>query len=471
MGCLLSHLSIWTKILQEKEDLFMILEDDVRFHKGWKEKWGLARSHIPKDADLLYLGGILPPNESALSTVLKPINEYWSAIQPNTLFTPTPLPIFHFCTYSYVLTKSGAQKLLQFLIQSEQKLFLACDHLLMHPSLSLTKYVAQPLLTYCFQEEDPAYRNSSFNQIQRIDTFDSDICNNNDCISAAELAPFQKKRMNLYYLPKKGETSFELYERAWIEDMLQIRIDCVPLYPDQLLSLPPSSWFLVQRPHVPAFCEFFSIFETHRRPFHVLHLSDEFGMDSNSFYSYSMCKNVIRNYMRDDLPASFHFLLPLGYHYAYKGVQKTWEERELVWSFHGTNWFDRSTQLEGFAPFGPHSCHLQPDWNHPSSTKENDYLSLLNNSKFCPILRGNNVETFRLYEALEAGALPITTITDPIYLDWIEKELGLSSLYPWTQPFVALQDFSISESTRQQVMKRWSKWKQDLRVRCANLLE
>ena len=79
------------------------------------------------------------------------------------------------------------------------------------------------------------------------------------------------------------------------------------------------------------------------------------------------------------------------------------------------------------------------------------------------------METFRLYEALEAGALPITTITDTGYLGWIEEHMGLSSLYPWTQPLLAIQQGQ-SESIRQEVSRRWTLWKQSIRTVCAALL-
>ena len=102
-------------------------------------------------------------------------------------------------------------------------------------------------------------------------------------------------------------------------------------------------------------------------------------------------------------------------------------------------------------------------------TPKEEYLSILGNSKFCPILRGNHAETFRLYEALEAGALPITTITDRDYLGWIEEHMGLSSLYPWTQPLLALQQGS-SESIRQVVCERWASWKKAIRTTCSALL-
>jgi hypothetical protein len=330
----------------------------------------------------------------------------------------------------------------------------------MHPSVGLTKYIVQPFLTRCFQEDDPAYCSSQFNDLKRTDTFDSDICNNNECFQKEEL--FQRKQITLFHFPNE---TFELYEHEWLEDMLQVTIRYQPILTTEL---PPNSWFLVQRPHLTAFETWFMALEKQNIPFHVLHLSDEFGMDSISFYGLSMCKTVIRNYPRALPRHPRLFVLPLGYHYR-ATANTSWEERKLMWSFHGTDWFDRSTQLEPLLSVEPHSCRLQPEWNHSTMTPKEEYLSILGNSKFCPILRGNHAETFRLYEALEAGALPITTITDNGYLGWIEEHMGLSSLYPWTQPLLAIQQGQ-SESIRQAVGERWASWKKAIRITCAALL-
>ena len=455
IGCNLSHISVWKRIAESAtEGFYLVLEDDVRFQKGWLASWKKCVQDIPKDADLLYLGGVLPPNKKGLSLATEYVTENWSQIKPNTLFSPVPLPLFHFCAYSYVLTRAGARKLMSYLTDSEQKSFTVSDHLLGHPSVGLKKYFTNPLLSYCFQEEDPVYLASAFNDLHREDTFDSDIWNNKECFSESELAPFKK---TVYYMTTDHG---ELYEKLWLEDILQVRLDFQRL-PPLKVDFPADTWFLVQRPYVAAWNEFFKILQQNEVTFQVLHVSDEFCNDDISFYHLPNCKKVIRNYLREvNLPDVY--TIPLGYHHRSTKEKKSWDNRELLWSFHGTNWFDRAAQLEPLRLFEPHSCHLQPNWNHSTATKEKPYVSLLENTKFCPILKGQNVETFRLYEALEAGALPITTITDPVYLKWIEDHLELSSLYPWTDPVAALT-FPVTEEIQRGVTDKWNNWKGFLR--------
>jgi GR25 family glycosyltransferase involved in LPS biosynthesis len=483
IGCNMSHISVWSKIAVATEGkYFLVLEDDVRFQKNWLDQWKQCLSSIPADADLLYLGGVLPPNKAALPLASQKYNEHWSFIQPNTLFSPVPIPVFHFCAYSYILTRAGAQKLMSYMFESEKKSFTVSDHLLGHPSVGLKKYFTNPLLSYCFQEDDTNYVNSQFNDLHREDTFDSDIWNNKECFTDADLAPFRtlvlpvvtppplKKEQLVYFFPKDNAATIDPYEKKWLDTILPHTLRFTPLL-DQT-EIGHHFWFLVQRPHLPEMLHLFQQLEANRIPFKVIHISDEFGTDDLSFYSYSMCTAVLRNYLREEVHNMPHVLtVPLGYHQQPTQTPKTFEERDLVWSFHGTDWFDRSTQLREFVSFTPYSCHLQPHWNHPTATKEKLYLSLLGNSKFCPVLKGQNPETFRLYEALEAGCLPVTTITDTKYVAWIEEHLGLSSLYDWTHPSIALSSSAITEETRLEVGRRWNVWKQEIKKACSILFQ
>jgi len=274
-----------------------------------------------------------------------------------------------------------------------------------------------------------------------------------------------EKTLRVYHASSEP---YQLYELVWLEDMLQQKIELISL---ENTTIGHNTWFIVQRPHIEKLMIIFQQMEEHQIPFHVIHISDEFCNDNLSFYSLSMCKSVLRNYIRPDFDGMSHVhIIPLGYHHK-PSSNKTFDERELVWSFHGTDWFERSKQLAEFTSFVPYSCNLQPHWNHPTATKEKTYISLLGNSKFCPILKGQHAETFRLYEALEAGTLPLTTITDPAYLDWVDSHLCLSSLYDWTNPATVLSGPPLSEHVRLEVQKRWAQWKKKIQDVCQSILQ
>jgi len=242
-------------------------------------------------------------------------------------------------------------------------------------------------------------------------------------------------------------TTPELYEKTWLQDMFQKPIEFAPVSG----SLPPNAWCLVQRPHLDQWRTLFAGITT---PFQVLHLSDEFGTDPIDFYTHPMCKRVIRNYLRE-CPGNTT-IIPLGYHHKAAAITPS-PERKLMWSFHGTNWFNRQTQLEQFISYTPHHCKLQPQWNDPTATKKQEYLSDLSKSKFCPILRGNNVETFRVYEALEAGTLPIVVETNS-FTEWVDSQLHLSDLYEWTNP--KTMEKPVTAQLQMEEVSRWNQWKE-----------
>jgi len=496
IGCNLSHMMAWSKVLTGEGKYVLILEDDVRFEKDWVTRWVHYAAHIPEDADLLYLGGVLPPNKPALPQLLEQVNAYWSKIKPNTFFSPVPLPIFHFCAYSYILTTSGAKKILDYLTQSEHKSFTVSDHLLGHPSVGLVKYVACPLLSYCFQEEDPAYTQSQFNDLHRKDVYDSDIWNNTECFTEEELAPFRPgsapasapapasasasaspvipSSIDMYYL-KTTDEPFQLYEQSWLEEMFQTKIQFKPLLSLNVM-IPPQSWVIVQRPHSSAFHTYFQLLQDNNVPFHVLHLSDEFGTDCIDFYKLPNCKAVIRNYIREDIPTSHHILtIPLGYHHKPSPavLPKSLDDRKLIWSFHGTNWFGRQDVLSSWMDVTPNNCVLTPEWNHSTMIKEHDYLQTLSNSKYIPILRGNNPETFRLYEALESGSIPISVRDQehPFY-QWLLSHLRVPLCRKEDALAIVqhIQQLPEREKYRSGLVQIWMNYKQHVKEQIRALL-
>ncbi|NBQ71172.1 MAG: glycosyltransferase family 25 protein, partial [Nitrosomonadaceae bacterium] len=239
IACGLSHISVWNKIVQGDATYTLIIEDDVRFNHGWLNHV----KDIPEDAELVYLGGVLPSNRVVLPYALEKVNEYWSKIAPNQFFSKEPLPLFHFCAYSYLLTKRGAQKLLDYLEHSVDKFCIPVDHLIGHPVIGLTKYVANTLLTTCFQEEDQQYNNASFNDLQTEKKFDSDIYNHTECFDVSVYETPKTESVMVYYLSKDEPV---LYEQKWLEDIF-----CRPIvFCKYEGTLKENAWCLLQRPYI-----------------------------------------------------------------------------------------------------------------------------------------------------------------------------------------------------------------------------
>ena len=178
MGCALSHYGLWQKLANDTlAKSYLILEDDVQFEERWLIKWIQANASMPSDADVIYLGGVLPPNKPAFPTIVDPVNAFFAKVKQNNVFGGNPRRYFHFCNYSYILTQSGARKLCA--LVKEKGIFTSGDHMIVnHGDRLLNIYFTTPLLTKCYQEEDPVYQKSEFNNFNRVDSFDSDLWNN-----------------------------------------------------------------------------------------------------------------------------------------------------------------------------------------------------------------------------------------------------------------------------------------------------
>jgi hypothetical protein len=155
---------------------------------------------------------------------------------------------------------------------------------------------------------------------------------------------------------------------------------------------------------------------------------------------------------------------------------RSFVDRRLVWSFHGNGWYNRKEDLKCLEDFLPNACHFVDEWNAPNMTKQSKYLSDLEKSKFCPIPRGNNAETFRLYEALEAGTIPIYVrqVGDELFWGQLREHLEMVELEGWAAAVSfmqrLLQDADEAEQYRMKLYEGWAKWKASVKNMCAQLI-
>ena len=549
MGCALSHLGLWEKLANDSlAKQYLILEDDVRFEDRWLVKWMQAAKHIPKDADVIYLGGVLPPNKAAFPAIIEKVNDYFGRVAKNDFFGQARR-YFHFCNYSYILTKSGATKLMELI--KEKGIFTSGDHMIVnHGDELLNIYFTTPLLSSCFQEDDPVYQTSEFNNFKRVDNFDSDLWNNTDCFSKEEIIaivegkpikqsdpvqiwndflkqialndkanveqsigtifaiwnkfndqefeqriswfrifeqlilkqtpilmeykekilaairalPIRKpiwdpilailcpKEPVLETTPvKKADTQkiFHLpminpkgiYETEWLNAVFPRQIEWAPLNTLGDLANAESPTLLIQ--HIPGqnmaeFLILFDVLANANIKVNVLHLSDEFGNDDIRFYEKASVKAVIRNYWRSDLKqyGDKVLLIPLGYANGRSNTDKSpsFDKRANIWGFAGSA--DRNGRLEALSKLRavtPNAEYTKGEWSQPNMLDGPGYCEMLRNAKFTPCFRGSKaLESYRLYEAMEHGTIPVYVPSESIH-----TEDELKELFP-VHPFVGI---------------------------------
>lgn len=144
--------------------------------------------------------------------------------------------------------------------------------------------------------------------------------------------------------------------------------------------------------------------------FALIHLSDENYGDDRAAYDY--CDVVWRQYWSplhrgcDGVRA-----LPLGYKSGLSAAraERRAPQRPLVWSFAGDpHKASRPAMLQALQPLQPHYRHLTQSFFDPAALDTVAYQALLDDSIFVPCPAGFiNLDSFRVYEALECGCIPI----------------------------------------------------------------
>ena len=141
----------------------------------------------------------------------------------------------------------------------------------------------------------------------------------------------------------------------------------------------------------------------------LIHLGDEGGAEKKDLV-YSLCEHIWRTF---SLPMFKNFKnvtsIPIGYKSDPIKDNINILKRNYKWSFLGTtHGSSRYDLLYKHRNIMPNFINLTEDFSGKKSMDTNDYYKILNNSIFAPIPHGYfHPETYRLYEALEAGCIPI----------------------------------------------------------------
>lgn len=281
-----------------------------------------------------------------------------------------------------------------------------------------------------------------------------------------------------------------LFETQWIRELLSRgNIDYDDIYDLDGTSVVSNAVIVFN--HSVDYETYFQRYQDSNTPFGAIHLSDETLTDTTTFYGHTMCKFVFRNY-HNPLVASRHnhvITFGLGYKQGFVDSSTTTEQpngRYYNWSFAGNiHTPERLACILPFESLIPHFVHTTREgFNASSGLAIDKYASLMRDSKFaiCPIGQGN-IDSFRVYEALEAGAIPIVvastqaqpyqpsywhaifpwmravTIPMLIHRDWHDAAKTMAKM---------LQDKSIYEDVHSQLQKFWNDAKNIWGITLAN---
>jgi hypothetical protein len=205
----------------------------------------------------------------------------------------------------------------------------------------------------------------------------------------------------------------------------------------------------------------------------LYHAGDEWFSGGCSPYGYF--DNVVRElpsfFTRSEgvacVPLGSPTVVPVGL------VVKPSSQRALSWSFAGEI---RNTRIEMIQHFNrvPNGRLIDTNTSAPLSTAV--YNDLIGNSVFAPCGMGNIItETWRVYESIEAGAIPIAE--KRLTLDYYKELLGpnpIPTFGNWADAarFAnrTMADEAAMDALQAEVMTWWASYKQKLVIDIAELL-
>jgi GR25 family glycosyltransferase involved in LPS biosynthesis len=159
IGCSISHISVWKTFLKSNQQYAVIFEDDIIFDSiDLKSDISFYLSKTPSNFDILYLGCFgSDPNNIFFNTTMNLLNISSNFSQINNYIIK---PRVALALHAYILSRSGAQKLVNLLYGKIHNHIDLCIQTLAKQNL-ISTYVTNPRLIYQTSTDSTPSLNSS----------------------------------------------------------------------------------------------------------------------------------------------------------------------------------------------------------------------------------------------------------------------------------------------------------------------
>jgi hypothetical protein len=195
----------------------------------------------------------------------------------------------------------------------------------------------------------------------------------------------------------------------------------------------------------------------------LFHISDEWYLDRLAPYRNFV--HVLRNYHHSALQQEGITQIPMGPSRAKSAEAISTAERRYLWCFAGNLASTRRSMVQHLKGMEPSFLHVTGTRDQSASwLKPEEYLKILSQSSFVPCPMGNvNLESFRLYEALDSGAIPI--LERRPWLDYFTQLFGahpLPSVCNWREARSVMETFRSHperlKSKQAEIQNWWQQW-------------
>ena len=216
--------------------------------------------------------------------------------------------------------------------------------------------------------------------------------------------------MKLFWNTNNQSSSFwgnyhQKNSKIWIYELLEyVKFDEI----DSLTDFHIEEKIIIVDSELPNKQEFYSKIFKKFKNLYLIHLGDEGGREYNESF-YSNFNHIFRTFHLNKFSSNKKVSsIPIGYK---SGVKKKIENsnRKYLWSFmgtiHGASRFDLIYQNKDVIP---NFINITKKFGGENSLSSQEYCNVLNNCIFSLVPHGYiHPETYRLYESLECGSIPI----------------------------------------------------------------
>ena len=142
---------------------------------------------------------------------------------------------------------------------------------------------------------------------------------------------------------------------------------------------------------------------------YLIHLGDESGSEKRDMI-YSLCEHIWRSFCFQNFYNIKNIsCIPIGYKSFVPNEKIKIEQKKYIWNFMGTtHGSSRYDLLNKHKEIIPNFTNLTGDFAGKNSLDTKKYYEVINDSIFTLVPHGYfHPETYRLYESLECGSIPI----------------------------------------------------------------
>lgn len=202
---------------------------------------------------------------------------------------------------------------------------------------------------------------------------------------------------------------------------------------------------------------------------YLIHLGDEGGTEYNENF-YSNFKHIFRTFHLNKFDESQKITsIPIGYKTGFNKKIISINDRKYYWCFmgtiHGASRFDLIHQNQDIKP---NFINITKKFGGEKTLSSEEYYNVLKNCVFSLVPHGYvHPETYRLYESLECGSIPI--IENPYnFFDNFYPKNPFYSISTWSEGKKIIQELLKDKKKLNIVSKNildwWNEYKKNLKI-------